>query len=372
MCIVPRCCTVFRQGARLLLVVLLLIGWLTFVPAGHGEEAPATFAYENKLVPLSNPAPLLADYPEYVEPLREVRRLEAPPLIDDADGQLSVRAWRYSYNARGIVEMDNRLDGASTALIVVHPWGIDDGGGWQTPEPAGVALFCTPEKNEIYLRHIAEVVNPLVARLRPHVNLVAYSLPGRDDPIRRKCYRSYNHQPDAAERQQGFEELDRTLRAFEYRANPLDRQLMLDPRQTTASYFRAFSGLDSSDKFNGPGFWKLPIPVVRPLEVDPRDVVIYDALGYEPLRDFLRSQGVRHVLLAGYATDMCLCSTTAGYENLGPDFNVFVVGDATLATFPASQTPRFATQASLCKASLTNLVSQVSWIRHAAERAEAR
>jgi len=41
----------------------------------------------------------------------------------------------------------------------------------------------------------------------------------------------------------------------------------------------------------------------------------------------------RHVLLTGYATDMCFCRTTAGYENLAKDFNVFLVGDATLATF---------------------------------------
>lgn len=35
------------------------------------------------------------------------------------------------------------------------------------------------------------------------------------------------------------------------------------------------------------------------------DIVIYDAEGYAILRDFLKAQGVRHVLLTGYATDMC-------------------------------------------------------------------
>ena len=91
------------------------------------------------------------------------------------------------------------------------------------------------------------------------------------------------------------------------------------------------------------GFWELPIPVMKPIEVAPRDVVIYDGEGYPALRDFLKKQGIRHVLLAGYNTDMCVCSTTAGYKNLAQDFDVFLVGDATIATFPAQPTPRFAT-----------------------------
>jgi len=65
--------------------------------------------------------------------------------------------------------------------------------------------------------------------------------------------------------------------------------------------------------------------------------------GYPLLRDFLCDGGIRHVIMLGYAADMCLISTTAGYENISKDFNCFVVGDATLATFPANDTPAFAT-----------------------------
>ena len=117
-------------------------------------------------------------------------------------------------------------------------------------------------------------------------------------------------------------------------------------------YFKQFPGLDAGPRYNGDGFWKLPIPVSTAVTVDPNDVVIYDAEGYAPLRDFLKKNGVRHVLLTGYATDMCFCKTTAGYENLSKDFNVFLVGDATLATFPANNTPRFATNAHISFASL--------------------
>ena len=78
--------------------------------------------------------------------MKELTRYEAPTLVEDDDADLSVRAWRFSYNARGILEMPNRLKSADTAIIMVHPWGIDDGQGWRTPEPAGVCDFCTVPK----------------------------------------------------------------------------------------------------------------------------------------------------------------------------------------------------------------------------------
>ena len=108
---------------------------------------------------------------------------------------------------------------------------------------------------------------------------------------------------------------------------------------------------------------------MKSIEVAPRDVVIYDGEGYPALRDFLKKQGVRHVLLAGYNTDMCVCSTTAGYKNLSQDFDVFLVGDATIATFPAQPTPRFATTSAVCFAALNLFITQVSWVRPGAGRA---
>ena len=118
----------------------------------------------------------------------------------------------------------------------------------------------------------------------------------------------------------------------------------------------------------------MPIPVAKPLEVAPDDVVIYDGEGYPALRQFLKQQGIRHILLAGYHADMCVCKTTAGYRNLDQDFNVFLVGDATQATFPASETSRYATSATISSASMEVLITQVSWIEYQAtpETATAR
>ena len=324
----------------------------------------ATRVYSNTLTVIAKPKPLLADYPEWIEPIRETNRWESPALVNDAGADLHVRAWRWSYNARGIIEVSNHLRAKQTAIVMVHPWGIDDGQGWNTPEPAGVADFCTPAKNHIGAKHTREVIVPFHKSLRGKVSAVLYSLPGACDPIRRKAYRSLEHNPSLEERAQGARELDIKLRAFDYHGEPLSKTLTLSEDKPVVDYFKQFPGLDSSARFENSGFWDLPIPLTRDVEAAPDDIVIYDAEGYPKLRDFLKAQGVRHVLLTGYATDMCYARTCAGYENLSKDFNVFLVGDATLATFPAHVTPRFATSAHIAFASLNQLVTQVSWIKY--------
>src|SRR3954453_11125424 len=134
-------------------LIAVLAGYAT-MPAAE----PRT--YDNRLTPLKDPPPLLADHPEFVAPVREVARFEAPALVTDDNADLHVRAWRFSYNARGIIEMPNRLRAAETAVVMVHPWGIDDGQGWVTPEPAGVCDFCTPAKNALAAKHTRQVIDP--------------------------------------------------------------------------------------------------------------------------------------------------------------------------------------------------------------------
>jgi hypothetical protein len=344
---------------------VLLLGCtaaLILVSIAAAEES-ATRAYDNTLTPIKNPKPLLADYPEFVEPVIESQRFEAPMLVDDHDADLDVRAWRYSYNARGIIEMPNQLRAKNTAVIVVHPWAIDDSWGWRSPEPAGVADMCTPEKNHLSARHTEQVIEPLLKRLRDRVGLVVYSLPQHEKPVHAKLYRSIRKTPTTAEREEGRRELKQMLADYPYQGEPVPSKLNLSRNATVKDYFQQFPGLDAGPKYEGKGFWDLPIPIIDVITVAPTDVVIYDAEGYPPLRDFLKKNKIEHVLLVGYATDMCFCKTTAGYENLSKDFNEFLVGDATLATFPANNTPKYATNAHISSAALTHLITQTSWIQ---------
>jgi hypothetical protein len=347
------------------MVQLVVIGILTMNSQSLAQESTgaATRIYQNNLTRIENPEPLLADYPDFVQPIEEEVRYEAPILVNDPQGKLSVRAWRFSYNARGIIEMPNLLSAEKTAVIMVHPWGIDDGQGWTTPEPAGVCDFCTPANNHLAAKHTRTVIDPFLKRLRGHVSLVMYSLPGREDPIRHKLYRSFASKPTAQQRKKGRAELSKKLNTFDYRGQPLPATLKLSTDRPVIDYFRQFPGLDAGPRYNRAGFWDLPIPVTKDVTVFEDDVVIYDQAGYPALRDYLKQHGVRHVLLTGYATDMCFCRTTAGYENLSKDFNVFLVGDATLATFPANSTPKYATNAHISFASLNQLVTQISWVR---------
>lgn len=345
----------------LVLSVVLVVG--ATERSANGEDGSSPRVYQNRLVKIDNPAPLLADYPEFVEPVEEEARFEAPLLVDDENADLEVRAWRFSYNARGIIEMPNRLSAKHTAVIMVHPWGIDDGQGWKTPEPAGVADFCTPTKNHLAGKHTRTVINPFLKSLRGKAAFIMYSLPGNEDAIRKKLYRSFHHTPNEEDRHQGATELKEKLNGFEYVGEPLPQKIALSKDTPAIDYFKQFPGLDAGARYNNEGFWNLPIPVTKDIDVDPLDMVIYDAQGYEPLKKFLKDQGVRHVLLTGYATDMCFCRTTAGYENLSKDFNVFLVGDATLATFPANKTPKYATNAHISFAALEHLITQVSWVK---------
>lgn len=350
------------QSILQIFVVLISSIAVISVPA-QAQSQPATRSYQNQLVRIPDPKPLLADHPEFFEPIQELVHFEAPPVVLDEGADLEVRAWRFSYNARGIIEIPNSLKAADTAIIMVHPWGIDDGQGWDTPEPAGVADFCTKPKNALAGRHTREVIRPFLDSFRDKVAFVMYSLPGSHDPIRRKLYRSFNHQPSAADREAGQKLLHDKLHAFRYTGEALPAKLELSGDRPVIDYFRQFPGLDAGARYNNAGFWDLPIPVSVDVGAKPEDIVIYDAEGYEPLKKFLQQQGVRHVLLTGYATDMCFCRTTAGYENLSRDFNVFLVGDASLATFPANSSPRFAVNAAISFAALNQFITQVSWIR---------
>lgn len=341
---------------------LFFVGVLIITAQNAAAENP-TRVYENQLQLLKNAPPLLADFPEFVQPVEEVRRYKAPLLVNDKDADLSVRAWRFSYNARGIIEMPNQIRADQTAVIMVHPWGIDDGQGWRTPEPAGAADFCTPTKNHLAGRHTREVIDPFLKRMRSDVRLILYSLIGPVDPIRKKMYRTFNDNPTKEERDQARKQLSAKLNNFKYEGQPLPTQLTLSSETPVIDYFRQFPGLDPSPQFNNTGFWSLPVPVSSDVTVEHDDVLIFDVEGYDPLKKFLKEHGIRHIFLTGYATDMCFCKTTAGYENLSKDFNVFLVGDATLATFPANSSPRYATNAHISFASISHLITQVSWIK---------
>jgi hypothetical protein len=59
----------------------------------------------------------------------------------------------------------------------------------------------------------------------------------------------------------------------------------------------------------------------------------------------------------------CAAAGLSDYANLSRDFNLFLVGDATLATFPANHTPKYATNAHISFAALNQRVTQVSWIK---------
>ena len=93
------------------------VGLLLTLASTAAPEQPKSdpLIYSNRLTRITHPKPIFADFPDFVEPVREITRYEAPMLVDEPGADLQVRAWRFSYNARGIIEMPNQLHARETS-----------------------------------------------------------------------------------------------------------------------------------------------------------------------------------------------------------------------------------------------------------------
>ncbi len=127
---------------------------------------------------------------------------------------LHVRAWRFSYNARGIIEMPNRLIGQDGASSWCIPGASTTARAGARPSPPAPPTFAPIEKNHLAGRHTREVIDPFLKSLRGKVSLVMYSLPGSEDPIRHKLYRSFTHRPDDSRAQRRRTRVGRQAERF--------------------------------------------------------------------------------------------------------------------------------------------------------------
>lgn len=365
--------------AAILMAADLLVAAQISVPGVQN-----TFTYRNTPVKIEKPLPILADHTDFVEPLRFEIRYLAPPVFKDEGGRLEVRSWRYWYNARGIIEMVNRLDPRATAIVNLMAWGVDDGGGFRTPEPAGVVLAGTSGKNALYSRQIAEIVNPFIRRLSVQVALVGHTLPGLEDPVRKLLYPSISTGRDSLDPPAGKRKLEEIFTARTLRGPAQEESLELDGNAPLTSYFQKTPSSHASVRGNGPGFEEIPVPLANNIFRCPSDIVFYDGEGYEKIRDYLRKKGIRHILVMGFIekstilpthpragaesadkTVMDRIGTAPGIERLGKDFNIFIVGDAVRTTFPGSTTPRYAVQAALARLSGEYMITQAGWVKAA-------
>ena len=107
-------------------------------------------------------------------------------------------------------------------MIVVHPWGIDDGQGWRTPEPAGVAFQCTPAKNKIVLDHAATVINPFLKAMRDKVGTRGLQPARHRGPDPQEALSIVPRPAQrAASAQEGQSELEAKLESFHYRGQSM-------------------------------------------------------------------------------------------------------------------------------------------------------
>lgn len=343
--------------------------------------AQSTFTYKNTLTIIEEPLPILADFPEFVEPLLFEERYLAPPVVNDRQGEIEVRSWRYWYNARGIIEMTNRLDADATAIINLMSWGVDDGAGMQSPKPAGIVLSGTPEKNALFPRQVRQVIDPFLNRMGSHTVLVGHTLPGKEDPVRRLLYPSISNGGTIPDEDKGRRMLRSILSSYTFTGPKPEEIISLDNSIPLTSYFLEMPSSHANTAYNGSGFKELPVPLVKGLARTANEIVLYDGDGYDSIRNYLKSRGIRHILVLGFFEKETLLPThpraedessskpisaklglECTIEKLGKDFNIFLVGDTMRTTFPASTTPRYAVQAELAKLSGEYMITQVGWV----------
>ena len=64
---------------RVLRFIALAGLFLAATAYAAAETDSSTRVYENRLKPIADPRPILADFPQFVEPVREVARFERRP-----------------------------------------------------------------------------------------------------------------------------------------------------------------------------------------------------------------------------------------------------------------------------------------------------
>ena len=80
------------KRSMLLLRNSITLLWIIIALASNVLGDESSRSYRNQLTSVEDPLPLLADYPQYVQPIIESRRYQSPVLVDDKDADLSVRA----------------------------------------------------------------------------------------------------------------------------------------------------------------------------------------------------------------------------------------------------------------------------------------
>lgn len=340
-----------------LFFLAIFVQFSTVVKSAEQKETPTIIEYENTLTPIPS-TPLLGYNPDFFDPIYEELHYEASPLIMDPNGTLKVRVWRYSYNARGIIELDNYLDPEKTAILIAHPWGVEHVPLWMDPNRSGTVFYCTPRKNGDYLHHVKEVLNPFLKKVRREVKNIIYTLPGDLDSTNSKIYSTTITKTTREAREEGMREYKEAVR-YHHCDIEIPQQLDIDQNHITASYFSQFPGLIDNTCCRN-----IPKIVTSNIDVGLDDVVFFDDQGYAALRDFLKKQGIKHILLGGYSNsnDMFLNVTTANYVDLTRDFNVIIIGDATMGLFPGMHSPPACSSANISHLSLEHFITQFSWI----------
>lgn len=268
--------------------LIIIFVSIIFLTTSRCNKQQNFYNYKHTLKPVKNDIPILADYPEFIKPIDNINRLQAPPLINTDKSDLEVLCWRYSKNLDALIQMNNKLKASETAVLIVHPWGIDDGQGWNTPEPDVFILFGKNYKNEIYQQHVSKVLNPFLNNVRNKVKTIVYTMPGDERKLRTKLYSTIYSKKSTDNKKISIEVKEQLKKEIYHKGQPLPVDLKLNQNlPVTTAYFEAF-GYAMTEPYMPPElFSQAPLPISKNINYNSDDIVFFDSDGYKKLKEYL-------------------------------------------------------------------------------------
>ena len=169
----------------------------------------------------------------------------------------------------GIIEVPNRLSSSRTAVIVVHPWGIDDGQGLAQPRAGRRRVSMHPGEEQDRARacrqgHRSRFSRPCAVKLA-----YSWAIAFRELRIRsggRSTARSAAS-PQSRNAGKASESSRPSSKASITAGSQYPVRSTVDSQTPALAYFKQFPGLDAGPAFDGTRILELPIPVMKPIEV---------------------------------------------------------------------------------------------------------
>ncbi len=349
---------------RILITIIVISIFISCENIGNDNETVQnynTLIFEPEFTESDSSIVFLNHYPPYFDSIVLENSISGAPIILKDSSMLSIRAMRYSYNFRSMIIHDINIDPQETALIVIHPIDIDNG-EISTVMPLGAYFMGTPSKNTIASKHMKEVLNPFIQKMRKQLKKIIFIMPfySKTDLVKLYSMKGDTYQGIDSNY---LNEYLLKINKYNYEGIDTHLPLILKGRSILNSYFNEFPGLMLNNTKNNIEFSKLPFRINRDIILSEGDLILFDDMSLESFDSLLLSMDIKNLIYSGYAMDLCVKKLNQGYEKTAPLYNIFVCIDAGLTTFPGDDGLNKYNTVNALNTSFLYFITQIGWIK---------